>query len=380
MITLIANRMIEDHEVTIMAFDSPEKENRSMYGLDERVAVDYVNSREFKDNRRTPARYARSFFKWMNNKTGLFNRPGCVEFAKNIFYPKYVRKKWADYFNEKDYDLVIATAGLSLILAVISDDIHEKTAGWMHNCYDAYLNQKGVLFWKKNELLKKYFAKMDAVLVLNKYDKVEYDDKLGLSCKIMENPRSFVSEKKTDITQKNFFVAARFVEAKGMDLLLRSFKKFCEVNDDWNLIIAGDGPLRPEVLEMTWKYKLQERIRYIGVTDNVEKYYLESSVYLLSSRWEGWGLVIIEAFEMGLPVVAYDIVPVDLLITSGIDGFIVEKFDAVKFAAAMVKLANDEELRREMSEKAIEKAKMFSVERIYEQWTAFLSEMESQEV
>lgn len=375
MITIIANKMVEEHDVTIMAFDAPETENRGMYGLDERVKVDYVDSSLFKDNHNTPARFLRSVIKSFNNKTGVFNRPGCVEFLKNAFYPKYVRKKWTDYFNEKDYDLVIATAGLSLILAVIAEDIKAKTAGWQHNCYAAYLNTKGVLFWKKDEILRKYFAKLDAVLVLNRYDKEEFDEKLGLDCHIMENPRSFVSEEKTDITQKNFFVAARFVPAKGMELLIKSFSDFCSVNDEWNLIIAGDGPQRTKVLNMVWKYGLQERVRFVGVTDNVKKYYLQSSVYLLSSRWEGWGLVIIEAFEMGMPVISYDIVPVDLLITNGVDGFIVEKFDSTKFAAIMLKLANDEELRRNMAEKAIEKAKLFSEERIYEQWQKLLAEM-----
>lgn len=130
--------------------------------------------------------------------------------------------------------------------------------------------------------------------------------------------------------------------------------------------------LREEVLEHVWRKKVQERVQFIGVTNNVKKYYLESSVYLLSSRWEGWGLVVIEAFEMGMPVIAFDIVPIDLLITNGEDGLIVEQFSINKFAAAMVKLAHDEELRRKMGEKAISTANKFSEEIVADKWREML--------
>lgn len=121
--------------------------------------------------------------------------------------------------------------------------------------------------------------------------------------------------------------------------------------------------------------ELQDRVELIGVTNNVEKYYLESSVYLLSSRWEGWGLVVIEAFEMGMPVIAFDIVPIDLLITNGEDGIIVDKFDVNKFAAAMVKLAHDEELRKKMGEKAIETANKFSERNIADRWQKMMESL-----
>lgn len=375
-ITIIANEMVKKHDVTIMTFDRPEIEDRKMYGLDKRIAVDYVDSSQYKDARFTPARFARSLLRVLNNKLGILNRSSFNSILKGALYPKYIRKKWSKYINSKDYDLVIATAGLSLILAFIAEHLKAKTVGWEHNCYDAYFNERDVLFWKKNELIKVYFAKLDAVLVLNDYDKIDYKEKLGIDCKVMGNPRSFESKQKSDLTKKQFIVAARFVEAKGIDLVLSSYAKFLEANQEWDLLIAGDGPDRPEILEKLWKLGLQERVKFVGVTDNIIKYYLESSVYLLSSRWEGWGLVIIEAFELGLPVIAYDIVPIDLLITNGIDGFIVEKFDTVKFAAAMVKLANDEELRRAMSKKAIETAEKYSIEKNYELWESLLVEMQ----
>lgn len=371
-ITVVVNELVEKHDITIMTYDKPKMENRAMYGLDERVKIDYAVSGDYRDNKKTPARYLRSAVRTLNNMTGCFNRPGMTEMLKNAFFPKQLQQKLTDYFNSKDYDVIIATAGNALTLSFIADNLKAKTIGWQHNCYDTYVLQKGILFWKKEEILKKYFPKLDRYVVLNDYDKKDFKDKLGIDCVAMDNPRSFVSEQKADLGQKQFFVAGRFVEQKGMDLLIDAFAKFCTVDQEWKLVIAGDGPLRAEVLDRVWMRKVQDRVEFIGVTNNVQKYFLQSSVYLLSSRWEGWGLVIIEAFEMGMPVIAFDIVPIDLLITNGEDGLIVDKFNVDQFAAAMVKLAHDEELRRIMGEKALEKAERFSEKHVAEKWQKML--------
>lgn len=372
MVTVLVNQLVQNNQVTIMTHDQPEKENREMYGLDERVEIDYVLLKEYKDRKRTPARYLRSAVKALNNVTGCFNSKGMVEFLKNAVYPKHLQGKWIEYLNSKDYDVIIATAGNALTLSFIADRLKAKTVGWQHNCYETYVLQKGVLFWKKEEILKKYLPKLDKYVVLNDYDRRDFKEKLGIDCVAVDNPRSFVSEEKADLSSKQFFVAARFVEQKGLDLLIDAFAKFCQVDDEWKLVIAGDGQLREEVLEHVWRKKVQERVQFIGVTNNVTKYYLESSVYLLTSRWEGWGLVVIEAFEMGMPVIAFDIIPIDLLITNGEDGLIVEQFSVNKFAAAMVKLAHDEELRRKMGEKAINTAGKFSEKVVADKWQKML--------
>lgn len=374
-ITVVVNELIENNDITIMTFDKPSMENREMYGLDERVKIDYVKSGDYRDNQKTLGKYVRSAVRVLNNKTGCFNTPGQVENLKNAFFPKHLQKRLTDYLNSKDYDVIIATAGNALTLAYIADDLKAKTIGWQHNCYDTYVLQKGILFWKKEEILKKYFPKLDRYVVLNEYDKKDFKDRLGIECVAMDNPRSFISEQKTDLGQKQFFVAARFVEQKGMDLLIDAFAKFCKVDEEWKLVIAGDGPLRAEVLDRVWSKKIQDRVEFIGVTNNVQKYFLESSVYLLSSRWEGWGLVIVEAFEMGMPVIAFDIVPVDLLITNGVDGLIVDKFDVDQFAAAMVKLAHDEELRRKMGKNALEKVDRFSEKQVAHRWQEMLDHL-----
>ncbi len=376
-ITMVANEMAKEHEVTLVTFDDPELENRKMYGLGENIQVEFVDSSQYKDNKFSVGGLFRTACKVLNNWTGIFDR-GSGEFIKYLFYPKHVRKRYIEFFNSKDYDVIITTAGLILLLAAISKDVKAKTVGWQHNCFDAYVNQQSTLFWKKNSFLRTYIPKMDRFVVLNHYDADEYKKQMDIDCTVIGNARSFVSEKKSDCTAKKFFAAARFVEAKGLDLLLRSFSLFCEKNKDWKLVIAGDGEDRLAAVDLAWRLGIQNRIEFTGIVDNVQDYYLDSSVYLLSSKWEGWGLVVIEAFEMGVPVIAYDIVPIDVLITNGEDGFIIEQFKYTKFAAAMTKLANDEALRKRMSQKAIKKAEQFSIENIYGLWHDMLKSMQKE--
>ena len=376
-ITMVANEMAKEHDVTLLTMDAPETEDRSMYGLQENIHVEFLDSSQYKDSKKTPGGIFRMGCKVLNNMTGIFDH-GSGEFIKNIFYPRTVRRKYITYFNEKDYDVIITTGGLIMLLAAISGDLKAKTVGWQHNCYDAYMNQKSALFWNKKTFIKHYVPQMDRFVVLNHYDADAYKQKMDIDCEVIGNARSFVSEKKSDCTAKKFFVAARFVEAKGLDLLMKSFALFCETNKDWKLVIAGDGEDRLAVIDLAWRLGIQDRIEFTGIISNVKDYYLDSSVYLLSSKWEGWGLVVIEAFEMGVPVIAYDIVPIDVLITNGEDGYIIEQFKYSKFAAAMTKLANDEQLRKKMSQKAIRKAEQFSIENIYKLWHQLLESMEQE--
>ena len=366
--TILANELVKEHDVSIVTFEKRSQENRAMYGLSQQIKVEFARGKDLKDNRSNPARYARSVLRHLNDKTGIFDHPGQEEFLRNIFYPTRVRNAWITYFNKKKYDVIIATAGLSMNLAVMADQLNAQTIGWQHNRYDVYVNQKNKLFWKKESLIRKYFPKLDHYVVLNDFDKAEYKEKQGIDCVSMCNPRSVVSEKKAALNEKNFFVAARLSEAKGFDLLMDSFYQFCQQDDEWKLVIAGDGELREEIIDLVWQYGLQERVVFTGMTNQVEKYYLNSSIYLMPSKWEGWGLVVIEAFEMGLPVIAYDIVPMDVLITNGYDGIIVEKFDAGKYAAAMLELAHNDELRKEMGKRAVETARKFSAPKIAQLW------------
>ena len=163
------------------------------------------------------------------------------------------------------------------------------------------------------------------------------------------------------------------IKQKGYDLLIDAFYDFSKENQEWNLVIVGDGEDRGMVEEKIAEYELTDRVTITGYTGDVKKYLINASAYVMSSRWEGFPMVLTEAFEMGLPTVAFDISAVEPLLTEGKQGFLAKSYDTKDFAKQMLRMADaTQEMRREMAENAILKARSLSVENIIKEWKQLL--------
>ena len=106
----------------------------------------------------------------------------------------------------------------------------------------------------------------------------------------------------------------------------------------------------------------------MGNTDSTKREFLKSGCFLMPSRWEGMPMIILESLEMGVPVIAYDITAMEPLVTDGMEGFIVKKFDTNAYAGKMLEIAENDELRYECGRNARIKARQFSKEIISEKW------------
>lgn len=91
---------------------------------------------------------------------------------------------------------------------------------------------------------------------------------------------------------------------KGFDLLIEAFHIFAEENKDWTLDIVGEGVEEPMYHKLIKEYQLEERITIHPFTNHIQKFYGEAQVYILSSRWEGMPLVLMEAMSHGLPIIS----------------------------------------------------------------------------
>ena len=367
-VTLLANELVKEHDVTIMVYQDRFREDRTMYHMSEDIKVDFIDNDAFVDRHWTPAFGARFVIKKLNENYGIFNKKCFNHILGDALFPKKTRDRWVEYLNQQDYDIIITTAALSLRLGMIAPRLNAKTIGWQHNCYSGYVDVPKVVFWKQECLLQEYLPQLDRYIVLSDYDKRDYQKFLGIDTEVKINPRSFVSEKKCNPDAKRFLMATRFVYAKGLDLMMQSFDEFCKQDDEWELDIIGDGELWDEILAEARKRHVDKRVHFIGYTNEPEKYYLNSSVFLLPSRWEGWPMVIMEAFEFGLPVIAYHMGAMDLIIDDQKTGFLPEAFDTHKFTEAMLKLAHDDELRHQMHRNAIEKSADFNIDKAVVAW------------
>lgn len=161
----------------------------------------------------------------------------------------------------------------------------------------------------------------------------------------------------------------RLTHQKGFDILLEAFAKIEGAFPDWRLIIWGEGEDRDKLEKMRRALGLDGRVEMPGVTARPVQWVETADVFVLSSRYEGWGIVLLEAMAAGLPVVSFNCRwgPATM-ITDGEDGLLVVPEHAEALATSLARVLSDEALRTRLSSRAAETAKRYARGRILEQW------------
>lgn len=212
-------------------------------------------------------------------------------------------------------------------------------------------------------LMEKMAADFSKFIVLTEGNKKEW--KLLNNIEVIPNPLPFSSKPPSSRQSKTVICVGKISYQKGQDLLLEIWNKIWKKYPDWKLELYGksDGSFLDTV-------KLKEKnIYHYPPVKNIQEKYLESSVYVLPSRFEGFGMVIIEAMSCGLPVVSFDCPhgPGDI-ITDGQDGFLIENGHIESFAEKLSQLMQNADLRQEMGSAARESSKKYLPEQIASQW------------
>lgn len=145
--------------------------------------------------------------------------------------------------------------------------------------------------------------------------------------------------------------AGRLVFQKGFDLLIQSLVKLKERNIPIILKIAGKGPLEGELKRYANELHVGDMIEFLGFKEDLQPFFNSIDVFVLSSRWEGFGFVIAEAMAYGKPVVAYNISSNPEIITEAETGYLVQPFDVESFANAILQLNNNRQLLSAMGAK-----------------------------
>jgi glycosyltransferase involved in cell wall biosynthesis len=214
--------------------------------------------------------------------------------------------------------------------------------------------------------LMHHLRKLDSFVVLTYEDAEKWT---GLNnVHVIHNPIAFTATKRTDCTHKKAIAAGRYTYQKGFDLLVDAWTHVALSHPEWTLNIYGFGD-RSEIERLVEEKGLQEKVILNSNATNIEDKYCDSSIFILSSRYEGFGMVLIEAMSCGLPAVSYTCPcgPRDI-ITDGKDGMLVDNGDTAALGAAINRMIEDEEARHEMSRHAIEKAQQFQIDNIAKQW------------
>ncbi len=232
--------------------------------------------------------------------------------------------------------------------------------------------QKIIATYWMNQLIRE-LKKLKRFIVLSEEDRAKWTELDHVS--VIYNPLPFYPEKSSDCTNKKVIAVGRYMPQKGFDLLINCWKIVTEKHPDWTLSIYGDG-MRDELQAQIDRLSLQKHSILEHSVNNITDKYSESSIFVLSSRYEGFGMVIIEAMACGVPPVAFACPcgPKDI-IHDGVDGLLAENGNIRQLAEKINYLIEHEDERKRMGRIARQNVQQFKMENIGKQWETLFAEV-----
>lgn len=231
------------------------------------------------------------------------------------------------------------------------------------------LKQKFFYFlrcWQEENII---IPKYDQFVVLTDEDKNLWKNKINNVISI-PNILSFRNvEKYADLKSKTAIAVGRLDSQKGFDTLINMWAEIVKQCKDWKLNIFGQGEDEDYLNQLICKLNLKGSVFINRPDKNIQQRYLESSLLLMTSNYEGWGLVLTEAMQCGLPVVAFACKcgPKDI-INNGVDGFCIPYKNKNLFVNHAIQLMNDEKLRFTMGYNARNNIQRYSIDNIMPKW------------
>lgn len=357
-----ANYLCENlgYEVFIITTDSEDKE--SFYTLSNKVKRINLN-----------INYSEDYSKNLIKRFMLFLK-------KNKLHKKRLEKK----LREIKADIVISVGtdekNFLPFLKDGSKKIREFHFGKNYRIENAY-NKRVILKIKayiETKLEDYYLSKYEKVIVLTYEDLKNYKTK---NVSVIYNFVECDLNKNSNLKNKKVISVGRLSFQKGYDELIDIWVKVKEKNPDWILEIYGWGEEKDFLRKKIEMLKLEDSIYLKGVFKNIKEKYLESSLYVMTSRYEGLPLVLLEAMSNGVPAISFDCPsgPKDIL-KNNENGYLIEKRNQSEFSNKINFLIDNEELRKKMGKKAkkdiVEK---FNKEKIMRQWIELFEKLKNTE-
>lgn len=188
----------------------------------------------------------------------------------------------------------------------------------------------------------------------------------------IDNPVSFQVKEVANYENKQIIAVGRFDKVKGFDLLLHAWSLISSEHLEWKLILVGEGQEEENLKQLVINLGIQNQVVIMPSTINIESLYLSSSIYAMPSIVEGYGMVIIEAMECGLPIVAFKNVGASYLVKDGENGFLSSIGDVDNFSKQLSYLIKNNNIRRLYGIKSKELVKKYSIENISKSWDSVI--------
>ncbi|OMP30691.1 MULTISPECIES: glycosyltransferase family 4 protein [Mangrovimonas] len=282
------------------------------------------------------------------------------------------------YYHKKNRpDLIISFITLTNFITIPVAKLYSiKIIVEEHNSYLRSMKNREFI----TNITKKYFYKKANLLtVLTTFD-VAYYKKYGANVVVMPNPCSFPPIKIQPQNREKVILAIGKLDKyyhKGFDNLIELIAPILKSNPDWKLKIAGSGDKGYELLnKLSKKLEVSDRILFTGFVSNISELMLNSSIFILPSRFEGLPMVLLEAMSQGMACISYDCKtgPSDI-ITNNVNGLLIEDQNKKEMQNNLQNLINDETLRQYLSKNAIKSLDKYQIDTIIKNYESVFEKL-----
>lgn len=355
-IVTLANSLIKTNNYEIEIVSIYKLYENPVFDIDERIKVTYLLPSRLNPNRKEWKEALHNLKLISLGKESLK--------ALNILYKR--RKEMIDYIKKTDANVIISTrVFLNELLSDYGRDDVLKI-GWEHNHYhDDMKYATDVIRSAKN---LDYF-----VLVSKSLQKFYHKKMRNFKCKCVYIPNALESipKNKSPLTNEHLITVGRLSEEKGQLDLLKIYLDLKNKNFKWHLDIVGDGPLRGKLEKFIKENNLENDVTLHGFKNSkeIEKLMQKSSIYIMTSYTESFGIVLLEAMSNGLPCLAFDSAEgAREVITSGYDGYLIKHRNFKAMEKKILDLAKDINTRKELGKNGRRKVKSYISDNICASW------------
>ena len=356
-ISNLVNSICNDYEIEIIS--TYKLSEKPAFEIDKKVKIKYLMT-DLKPNKKE--------IKESLKKFKLITLVKELNKSKKIL--KLKKQLMIDYIKNCNSDIIISTRDIHNLWLGQYGNKNSLKIGWEHNHHN-----------NNNKYIKKIInsvLNLDYFVLVSKNLKSFYTGKTGnCKCVFIPNSITYIPEEKSSLNSENIISIGRLSKEKGFLDLIDVFKIIHEFYPNWKLNIIGDGEERNNITEKIHKNNLDDFVTLHGFQNSkyIEKELLKSSVYVMTSYTESFGLVLIEASSFGLPCIAFDSANgAKEIIKDNWDGYLIENRDKEKMAKRIISLIKNKNRRIIMGDNAYKKSQKYLSNNIKEEWVKLFEE------
>lgn len=283
--------------------------------------------------------------------------------ARKLLWYIRLRKKVQSYIDKNKFDVVIPVGTAMTLFSCFCKFTRAQVWGAEHSAHNGG-------HWSRKLLKRLCYPKLDRLICLTKSDKHYFYDKFVKQVTVIPNYTNLASCSSYSTSNNSILYVGRFNKVKGVDYLLEVIRKTHPQCLGWSFNLFGEGEDKQWLKDKIYELRLENVVNIHEPSRNIQQEYEKAGVFILTSRNEGFPMVLLEAQANGIPIISFDCeTGPNEIVTSNEDGFLIPEYDVDEFSEKLINLIHNSEKRSSMSRKALINQQRFEKKEVLKRWT-----------